>query len=70
MSGYHRRNDESLRETGARYWRRDRARTPAEDAARVARDQAFIAPQTRHGIHYRKVSADTFVQSTARIASG
>lgn len=30
-------------------------------------DRAFITPQKRH---YTKVSADTFVQSTARIASG
>jgi hypothetical protein len=30
-------------------------------------DQAFIAPQTRGGIHYAKVPTDTLVQSTARM---
>jgi len=39
----------------------------AENAARVA---AFIERQTGHRIHCTKVSPDTFVQSTARIASG
>jgi hypothetical protein len=39
----------------------------ADNAARVVRDQTFIAPQTRLRIHCTKVSANTFVQSATAL---